>query len=73
MLEELFFKKLVAYAATQEPWMNKKTFRCVGTAYVVGRVVRRNKRTHSASIVARLPVPELCNKSECGDRTTRNR
>ncbi|OWY98058.1 hypothetical protein PHMEG_00031274 [Phytophthora megakarya] len=51
MLEELFLKKFVAYTPAKESWMNKKTFRCVGTAYVVGRVVRRIKRPTGGRIL----------------------
>ncbi|OWY91576.1 hypothetical protein PHMEG_00039785 [Phytophthora megakarya] len=51
MLEELFLKKFVAYTPVKESWMNKKTFRCVGTAYVVGRVVRRIKRPTGGRIL----------------------
>ncbi|POM69296.1 Transposase [Phytophthora palmivora] len=44
MLEELFVTKYVAFAPSKESWMSKQTFGCGGTAYIVGRVVRRVKR-----------------------------
>ncbi|KAJ8558988.1 hypothetical protein ON010_g8460 [Phytophthora cinnamomi] len=47
MLEELFLKKCVVFAPAKEPWMSRKTFDCVGTAYIVGAV-------------ARYSVPERC-------------
>eukprot|EP00644_Phytophthora_capsici_P019674 jgi/Phyca11/53355/gw1.807.1.1 len=51
MVEELFLKRLVAFAPTKEPWMSKKIFGCVGTAYIVGRVVRRVNRASNGHIL----------------------
>ncbi|KAE8987624.1 hypothetical protein PR001_g22270 [Phytophthora rubi] len=47
-------KQLVAFSPPKEPWMqNHKTkiYRCVGTAYIVGRVCRRVKKPKNGTIL----------------------
>ncbi|KAE8988120.1 hypothetical protein PR003_g21221 [Phytophthora rubi] len=47
-------KQLVAFSPSKEPWMqNHKTkiYRCVGTAYIVGRVCRRVKKPKNGAIL----------------------
>ncbi|KAI9998932.1 hypothetical protein PInf_003596 [Phytophthora infestans] len=50
-IEQLYVKKLVAFSASKEPWMTDKVYRCVGTAYIVGRVCRRIKKPKNGAIL----------------------
>ncbi|KAL3660469.1 hypothetical protein V7S43_014617 [Phytophthora oleae] len=41
LLYQMFMDQFVAFSPAREPWMKKKLYRLVGTAFIVGRVCRR--------------------------------
>ncbi|GMF41764.1 unnamed protein product [Phytophthora fragariaefolia] len=44
LLQHVYIGKFVAFSPAREPWMNKKSYRPAGTAYIVGRVCRPAKK-----------------------------
>ncbi|POM69258.1 Transposase [Phytophthora palmivora] len=50
-IEQLMMKKLVAFSPSKESWMKNKIYKCVGTAYIVGRVCRRVKKPKNGAVL----------------------
>ncbi|KAL4170691.1 hypothetical protein KRP22_008798 [Phytophthora ramorum] len=50
-MEHLFLKKLVAFSPSKELWMKENMYRCVGTAFIVGRVCRQVKKTKKGGVL----------------------
>ncbi|KAG3113299.1 hypothetical protein PI124_g5069 [Phytophthora idaei] len=49
-VQQVFTKKLVAFSPSKESWMKAKAYKCVGTAYIVGRACRPVKKSKKAGL-----------------------